>query len=79
MLKAAAQHQPVTVAELTKIFGLPKSTVQSILVMLAETGWLRANLKDTTREEIGARVLAVRPATLRGPACSPPHASPWSA
>ncbi|KFF97799.1 transcriptional regulator, partial [Streptomyces scabiei] len=32
----------------------------------AEAGWLRANRKDTTRWEIGARVLAVRPAALQG-------------
>ncbi|MDX2800373.1 helix-turn-helix domain-containing protein, partial [Streptomyces scabiei] len=26
ILEAVAQHQPVTVGELTKLFGLPKST-----------------------------------------------------
>jgi IclR family acetate operon transcriptional repressor len=66
ILEAVAQHQPVTVGELTKIFELPKSTVQRSLVTLAEAGWLRANRKDTTRWEIGARVLAVRPAALQG-------------
>ncbi|MBA4866310.1 IclR family transcriptional regulator [Streptomyces sp. PSKA54] len=66
ILEAVAQHQPVTVGELTKLFGLPKSTVQRTLVTLAEAGWLRANRKDTTRWEIGARVLAVRPAALQG-------------
>ncbi|ELS57145.1 IclR family transcriptional regulator [Streptomyces viridochromogenes] len=66
ILEAVAQHQPVTVGELTKLFGLPKSTVQRSLVTLAEAGWLRANRKDTTRWEIGARVLAVRPAALQG-------------
>ena len=66
ILEAVAQHQPVTLGELTKLFGLPKSTVQRTLVTLAEAGWLRANRKDTTRWEIGARVLAVRPAALQG-------------
>ncbi|MFJ4820387.1 IclR family transcriptional regulator [Streptomyces sp. NPDC088801] len=66
ILEAVARHQPVTVGELTKIFGLPKSTVQRTLVTLAEAGWLRANRRDTTRWEIGARVLAVRPAALQG-------------
>jgi IclR family transcriptional regulator, acetate operon repressor len=66
VLEAVAQHQPVTVGELTKLFGLPKSTVQRTLVTLAEAGWLRANRKDTTRWEIGARVLAVRPSALQG-------------
>ncbi|WP_060882203.1 IclR family transcriptional regulator, partial [Streptomyces scabiei] len=50
----------------TRLFGLPKSTVQRTLVTLNEAGWLRANRKDTTRWEIGARVLAVRPAALQG-------------
>ncbi|MFJ2968652.1 IclR family transcriptional regulator [Streptomyces collinus] len=66
ILEAVAQHQPVTVGELTKLFGLPKSTVQRTLVTLAEAGWLRANRRDTTRWEIGARVLAVRPAAMQG-------------
>lgn len=66
ILEAVAQHQPVTVGELTKLFGLPKSTVQRTLITLSEAGWLRANRKDTTRWEIGARVLAVRPAALQG-------------
>ena len=66
ILEAVAQHQPVTVGELTKLFGLPKSTVQRTLVTLNEAGWLRANRKDTTRWEIGPRVLAVRPAALQG-------------
>lgn len=35
-------------------------------VTLSEAGWLRANRKDTTRWEIGARVLSVRPAALQG-------------
>ncbi|WP_329344574.1 IclR family transcriptional regulator [Streptomyces sp. NBC_00663] len=66
MLEAVAQHQPLTVGELTKLFGLPKSTVQRTLITLNEAGWLRANRTDTTRWEIGARVLAVRPAALQG-------------
>ncbi|MFE7767702.1 IclR family transcriptional regulator [Streptomyces sp. NPDC057438] len=66
ILEAVARHQPVTVGELTRLFGLPKSTVQRTLVTLNEAGWLRANRKDTTHWEIGARVLAVRPAALQG-------------
>jgi IclR family acetate operon transcriptional repressor len=66
ILEAVAQHQPVTVGELTKLFGLPKSTVQRTLVTLDGAGWLRASRKDTTRWEVGARVLAVRPAALQG-------------
>ncbi|MFI0445403.1 IclR family transcriptional regulator [Actinomadura sp. 6N118] len=66
ILEAVAQHQPVTVGELTKMFGLPKSTVQRTLVTLNQAGWLRASRGDTTRWEVGARVLAVRPAALQG-------------
>jgi IclR family acetate operon transcriptional repressor len=35
-------------------------------VTLNEAGWLRATRGDTTRWEVGARVLAVRPAALQG-------------
>lgn len=66
ILEAVAQHQPVTVGELTKLFGLPKSTVQRSLLTLADAGWLRASRGDTTRWEVGARVLAVRPAAVHG-------------
>src|SRR5690349_4481868 len=66
ILEAVAQHQPVTVGELAKLYGIPKSTVQRTLVTLHEAGWLRASRGDTTRWEIGARVLAVRPAALQG-------------
>ncbi|WP_460346753.1 IclR family transcriptional regulator [Actinoallomurus acanthiterrae] len=66
LLEAVAQHQPVTVGELAKLYGIPKSTVQRTLVTLHEAGWLRASRGDTTRWEIGARVLAVRPAALQG-------------
>ncbi|MFB6846951.1 IclR family transcriptional regulator [Streptomyces sp. NPDC056373] len=66
ILEAVAQHQPVTVGELTKLFGLPKSTVQRTLNTLNEAGWLRADRRDTTSWEVGVRVLAVRPAALQG-------------
>jgi IclR family acetate operon transcriptional repressor len=66
VLEAVAQHQPVTVGELTELFGLPKSTVQRTLMTLNEAGWLRASRGDRTRWEIGARVLAVRPAAHQG-------------
>jgi IclR family acetate operon transcriptional repressor len=66
ILEAVAQHQPVTVGELARLFDLPKSTVQRSLVTLNEEGWLRPTNGDITRWEIGARVLAVRPAALQG-------------
>ena len=68
----------MTVGEPTKLFGLPKSTVQRTLVTLNEAGRLRANRKDATRWEVGTRVLAVRP-PCRTPGCSPPPTSRWSA
>jgi IclR family acetate operon transcriptional repressor len=66
ILEAVAQHQPVSVAELSRLFDLPKSTVQRSLLTLNEAGWLRATRGDLTRWEVGARVLAVRPAALQG-------------
>lgn len=66
ILEAVAQHQPASLGELTKLFDLPKSTVQRTLLTLHEAGWLRASRGDRTRWEIGARVLAVRPAALQG-------------
>jgi IclR family acetate operon transcriptional repressor len=66
ILEAVAQHQPASLSELTKLFDLPKSTVQRTLLTLNEAGWLRASRGDRTRWEIGARVLAVRPAALQG-------------
>lgn len=57
ILEAVAEHQPVTVGELTKMFGLLKSTVQRTLITLRGAGWLRAGRGDRTRWEIGARVL----------------------
>ncbi|WP_324609648.1 helix-turn-helix domain-containing protein [Streptomyces sp. WM6386] len=80
VLEAVAQHQPVTVGELTKIFGLPKSTVQRTLVTLAEAGWLRANRKDTTR--LGDRRTRPRRTPRRPPGIQPlrrrtrPHGPP---
>ncbi|WP_207914059.1 IclR family transcriptional regulator [Micromonospora sp. KC213] len=66
VLEAVAQHQPVSVSELAKLFDLPKSTMQRTLITLSEAGWLRASRGDRTRWEIGARVLAVRPAAFQG-------------
>jgi IclR family acetate operon transcriptional repressor len=66
VLEAVAQHQPVSLGELAKLFDLPKSTMQRTLLTLHEAGWLRASRGDRTRWEIGARVLAVRPAALQG-------------
>ncbi|WP_234389948.1 helix-turn-helix domain-containing protein [Streptomyces sp. MMG1533] len=74
ILEAVAQHQPVTVGELTKLFGLPKSTVQRTLVTLAEAGWLRANPPPAGRSAPG--YWPYDPPPSRAPACSPPPATP---
>ncbi|MFD5483700.1 IclR family transcriptional regulator [Streptomyces hawaiiensis] len=59
VLEAVAAHQPVTAAELSKIFGMPESTLRRTLRTLNEAGWLRAHHRDATRWEIGSRVFAV--------------------
>ncbi|MEU0900780.1 IclR family transcriptional regulator [Streptomyces massasporeus] len=65
VLEAVAEHQPVSVGELSKIFGLSESTMRRTLRALKVSGWLRADPLDATRWEIGAWVFGVRPTALR--------------
>jgi IclR family acetate operon transcriptional repressor len=66
ILEAVSREQPVTLAQLAKILGLPKSTVQRTLATLLEVGWLRVDRTDTARWEVGPRILAVRAAVGHG-------------
>jgi Transcriptional regulator len=66
VLEAVAERQPVAVGELARELGLPKSTVQRMLLTFHEAGWLRQVRGDVTRWEVSARILAVRPAALKG-------------
>ena len=57
VLEAVAEMQPVGVSELARRLDLPKSTTQRILQAFATTGWLRPVGGETTRWQIGHRVL----------------------
>jgi IclR family transcriptional regulator, acetate operon repressor len=66
ILEAVSQHQPVSVGVLARLLDMPKSSVQRVLMTFLEAGWLRQTGGDLTRWEVGARILGVRPAALRG-------------
>ncbi|MDM8356149.1 IclR family transcriptional regulator [Pandoraea communis] len=66
IIEAVSEHQPVGVGELSKLLEMPKSSVQRVLLTFQEAGWLRQAGGETTRWEIGPRVLAVRPNALKG-------------
>lgn len=66
ILEAVSQHQPVSVGVLARLLDMPKSSVQRVLMTFHEAGWLRQSGGDLTRWEVGARILRVRPAALRG-------------
>jgi IclR family acetate operon transcriptional repressor len=56
VLEAVAQEQPVGVSELARMLGDDKSTVQRMLVTLADAGWIRAVAGPSTRWELTGRV-----------------------
>jgi DNA-binding IclR family transcriptional regulator len=59
VLEAVAEEQPVGLSELARIVGLPKSTVQRVLLTLQEVGWLRPTDTTPTRWQLTYRVVAV--------------------
>jgi IclR family transcriptional regulator, acetate operon repressor len=59
VLEAVSEHQPVGVAALSRLLELPTSTVQRILVTLAEAGWLRPTEEELTRWTLTAQALIV--------------------
>lgn len=59
VLEAVSQHQPIGVAALSRQLDLPTSTVQRILVTLAEAGWLRPTEGEMTRWTLTAQALIV--------------------
>lgn len=59
VLEAVAQHQPAGVGELSKIIGLPKSTVQRHLWALADAGWIRPVGEEFTRWTLTSKALMV--------------------
>lgn len=59
VLEAVAEAQPVGLSELARTVGLPKSTVQRVLLTLQEVGWLRPTETTPTRWQLTYRVVAV--------------------
>jgi IclR family acetate operon transcriptional repressor len=53
------QEEPVGVGELSRLVGLPKSTVQRLLQTLAQTGWVEPAPGPVTRWCLSPRMLAV--------------------
>jgi len=66
ILEAVSRNQPVSVGVLSRLLDMPKSSVQRVLLTFHEAGWLRQSGGDVTRWEVGARILGVQPAALRG-------------
>lgn len=59
VLEAVAETQPVGLSELARTVGLPKSTVQRVLLTLQEVGWLRPTETTPTRWQLTYRAVAV--------------------
>ncbi len=59
VLEAVAEAQPVGLSELARTVGLPKSTVQRVLLTLQEVGWLRPTEPTPTRWQLTYRAVAV--------------------
>ncbi|BBB01427.1 putative IclR family transcriptional regulator [Actinacidiphila reveromycinica] len=59
VLETVSEHQPIGVGALSRLVGLPTSTVQRILVTLAEAGWLRPTEEEQTRWNLTAKALIV--------------------
>lgn len=59
VFEAVAAHQPVGVAELSRLLEIDKSAVQRALVTLADQGWIQAREEQMTRWETTARILNI--------------------
>ncbi|KAA9166087.1 IclR family transcriptional regulator [Amycolatopsis acidicola] len=59
VLEAVSEHQPIGVAALSRMLDLPTSTVQRILVTLAEAGWTRPTEEDHNRWTLTGQALIV--------------------
>jgi DNA-binding IclR family transcriptional regulator len=55
VLEAVADHQPAGVGELSRILGLPKSSVQRALQTLGAAGWIRPAPGEVTRWVLTSR------------------------
>lgn len=59
VFEAVAAHQPVGVAELSRILDIDKSAVQRALVTLSEQAWIQADGDHLTRWETTPRILNI--------------------
>ena len=58
-LEAISERQPIGVGELSRVLGLPKTTVQRCLTSLAEAGWIRPSEGELTRWILTTKPLVV--------------------
>lgn len=58
-MERVADMQPVRLAELASVIGLPKTTIQRNLETLAEAGWIKTVGGDTTRWAVSPRIQAL--------------------
>ncbi|MCW8378728.1 IclR family transcriptional regulator [Streptomyces justiciae] len=66
VLETVAVHQPIGLSALTRLLGLPKTTVQRSLAAFAESGWIEQEAV-TGRWQVGVRAFVVGSAvTSRG-------------
>ncbi|MFJ4682940.1 IclR family transcriptional regulator [Streptomyces sp. NPDC088789] len=59
VLEEVAARQPIGVGELSRVVGLPKSTVQRALRTLGEAGWIRPAGGEVTRWAVTTKALDV--------------------
>ncbi|MGW1076275.1 IclR family transcriptional regulator [Streptomyces sp. NPDC002537] len=59
VLEEVAARQPIGVAELARVLGLPKSSVQRTLVTLHTAGWIRPTGETVTRWAVTTKALSV--------------------
>ncbi|MDT8913158.1 IclR family transcriptional regulator [Amycolatopsis sp. PS_44_ISF1] len=59
VLEEVSARQPIGVSELSRVMGIPKSSVQRCLVTLREAGWLRITDPARSRWGVTMRVLAI--------------------
>lgn len=59
VLEVIADRQPIGVTELAKRVDLPKSTVQRLLMTLAQAGWIEKSKSDLTRWRLARQRLMV--------------------
>ncbi|MFD0919365.1 IclR family transcriptional regulator [Saccharopolyspora rosea] len=59
VLEEVAARQPIGVSELSRVMGIPKSSVQRCLVTLQQAGWLRIVDAERSRWGVTLKALAI--------------------